>query len=87
LRNLQRLGLVLHISPSRNIIVKVENVPRLGGTVVDENLKTVGSVFDLFGPVSAPYVAVRPIVKELDKLTNKVLYVLPSARRKERVKN
>jgi RNA-binding protein len=83
---LQRLGRVLHISPSRNIIIKVENVPKLGETVVDENLKPVGTIFDLFGPVSTPYVAVKPTRKELDKLTNKVLYALPSARRKERVK-
>ena len=86
MRNLQRLGRVLHISPSRNIIVRVENVPKLGGTVVDENLKTVGTVFDLFGPVSAPYAAVKPTTKELEKSTNKVLYVIPSARRKERIK-
>jgi RNA-binding protein len=83
---LQRLGLVLHISPSRNIIVKVENVPKLGETVVDENLKTIGTIFDLFGPVSAPYVAIRPTINEPSKLANRVLYVHPSARRKERVK-
>lgn len=86
LRNLQRLGRVLHVSPSRNIIVKIENVPKLGETVVDENLKTVGTVFDLFGPVSAPYVAVKPSVKELSKLTDKILYAFPSSRRRERAK-
>ncbi|NWG11105.1 hypothetical protein HXY33_05070 [Candidatus Bathyarchaeota archaeon] len=87
MRILQRLGCVLHISPSRNIIIKVENVPKLGRTVIDENLKTVGTVFDLFGPVSAPYAAVKPAVTQLEKLTNKVLYMIPSARRKERVKS
>jgi RNA-binding protein len=66
--------------------VKIENVPKLGETVVDENLKAIGTVFDLFGPVSAPYVAVKPTVKEPSKLTDKVLYVLPSSRRKERAK-
>ncbi|NWF87482.1 H/ACA RNA-protein complex protein Gar1 [Candidatus Bathyarchaeota archaeon] len=81
---MQRLGRVLHITPSKNIIIKVENTPKLGETVVDENLKSFGTVFDLFGPVSAPYVAVKPTVKELSILADKVLYVLPSARRKER---
>jgi RNA-binding protein len=81
---LQRLGLVLHISPSRNIITKVENAPRIGDAVVDENLKPVGKVFDIFGPVSSPYAAVRPTLQEPEKLVNRALYVLPSERRKER---
>ncbi|PIU60238.1 H/ACA RNA-protein complex protein Gar1 [Candidatus Bathyarchaeota archaeon CG07_land_8_20_14_0_80_47_9] len=81
---MQRLGVVLHISPSRNIIAKVENTPRIGDTVVDENLKPVGKVFDIFGPVSSPYAAVRPSIQEPEKLTNRTLYVLPSKRRKEK---
>jgi RNA-binding protein len=83
---LQRLGRVLHVSPSRNIIIKIENTPKIGETVVDENLKPIGTVFDLFGPVQAPYVAVRPTVKEPSKLADKILYVLPSSRRKERTR-
>jgi len=82
---LQRLGLVLHISPSRNIIIKIEKTPRIGETVVDENLKPVGKVFDIFGPVSSPYVAVKPTIREPEKLTNNMLYVLPSKRRKEKI--
>jgi len=86
LKSLQRLGHVLHITPSGNIIVKIENSSRIGETVVDENLKTVGKVFDMIGPVSAPYVVVKPMTKELGKLADKILYVVPSQRRKEKVK-
>ena len=82
---MQRLGRVLHISPSHNIIVKIENIPRIGETVVDENLKTVGKIFDLFGPVSSPYVAIRPTILKPEELTNKVLYISPQ--REERRKN
>jgi len=74
---LQRLGRVLHISPSRNIIVKTENIPKIGETVVDENLRTVGKIFDLFGPVSSPYVAIRPAILKPEELTNKTLYISP----------
>jgi RNA-binding protein len=81
---LQRIGLVLHISPSRNIIAKVESTPRIGEPVVDENLKQVGKVFDIFGPVSSPYAAIRPSIREPEKLTNRALYVLPSRRRERR---
>ncbi len=74
---MQRLGRVFRISPSRNIIIKVETVPKIGERVVDENLKPVGKVFDVFGPVSSPYVAVKPTIQKPEKLTNRVLYVLP----------
>jgi len=76
--NLKRLGQVLHISPSRNIIVKIENVPKIGEIVVDENLKHIGKVFDIFGPVSSPYAAVKPSTHKLERLTSKILYVIPS---------
>jgi len=75
-----RLGRVLHISSSKNIIVKVENTPKIGETVVDERLKPIGEVFDIFGPVSSPYAAVKPRISKLDVLVGKFLYVFPSKR-------
>lgn len=79
---MQRLGQALHISPSRNIIVKIQNIPRIGETVVDENLKPVGKVFDIFGPVVRPYASLRPTIPQPERLVNKTVYVLPSKRRK-----
>jgi len=81
---LQRLGRALHISPSRNIITKIEHLPKIGETVVDENLKPVGKVFDILGPVSSPYAAIKPSISEPEKLKNRMLYVCPLKRRKER---
>jgi len=74
--------MALHVSPSRNIIVKVENIPKIGETVVDEHLKPIGKISDVFGPVSSPYVAVKPTIREPKKLANKILYVFPLKRRK-----
>jgi len=82
---LQRLGRVLHTSPSKNIIIKTENIPKIGQTVIDENFKTVGKIFDLFGPVSSPYVAIKPTILKPEELTNKTLYISPQ--RGERRKN
>ncbi len=81
---MQRLGFVLHVSPSRNIIVKLEKTSKIGENVVDENLGAVGTVFDIFGPMSSPYTAVRPIVRQPESLVNKRLYVVPSKRREEK---
>ncbi len=84
LKKLIRLGRILHVSQNRNIIVKVENLPKLGETVVDENLKPIGEVFDIFGPVSSPYVAIKPKISKLDFLAGKALYMLPSKKRREK---
>jgi RNA-binding protein len=69
---------VLHVTPSRSIIVKVEKTPRIGEKVVDEKLQQVGTVFDIFGPVSSPYVAVKTTINNPDTLKNQLLYVVPS---------
>jgi len=81
---LQRLGRILNLTPSHNFIVKTEKTPKIGLSVVDQNLKVVGKVFDIIGPVSAPYAVVRPTVKEPEKLANQQLYLLLS--KKERSK-
>jgi len=70
-RSLQRLGAALHVTPSRNLIARLEQageIPQIGSTVLDENLKPIGRIFDIIGPVSHPYVSIRPTVKDPQKL-------------------
>jgi RNA-binding protein len=67
--------------------LKAETLPRIGDTVVDENLKTVGSVFDIIGPVSSPYVTVRPETPRPLHLAKSVLYTVPSPGRREKPKH
>jgi len=81
---LQRLGKVLNVTPSKNIVVKIDKTPKIGSSVVDVNLKIVGKIFDIIGPVSSPYTIVKPVIKEPEKLTHKQLYLLLS--KKERSK-
>jgi RNA-binding protein len=75
---LQRLGKIINLTPSRNFIVKTEKAPKIGLSVFDQNLKAVGKVFDIIGPVSSPYAVVKPMVKEPEKLVNQPLYLLLS---------
>jgi RNA-binding protein len=81
---LQRLGRVLHVSSSKNLILRTGRPPRINDKVVDENLKPVGTVFDVFGPVSSPYVAVRTSVENPEQLVDHVLYVYPSPKRRRK---
>ncbi len=75
---LQKLGRVRALTPSKNMIVKSEQTPKIGSEVVDENLNVIGRVFDIIGPVSAPYAVVKPTVREPSKLLNKPVYLLLS---------
>jgi rRNA processing protein Gar1 len=72
------LGKVSNVTPSRNIVVKTENPPKIGFEVVDENLNVVGSVFDIIGPISAPYAVIKSSIREPEKLVNKPVYLLLS---------
>ena len=82
--DLQKLGRVINLTPSRNLVVKTEKAPKIGSAVVDESLKTIGKVFDVIGPVTSPYAVVRPAVKEPEKLAGKQLYLLSSERVRSR---
>jgi RNA-binding protein len=64
----------------------VETPPKIGEKVVDEKLKQVGTVFDVFGPVSSPYVAVKITVENPKSLVNQILYATPSSRHTDRRK-
>ena len=72
-----RIGHVLHVSATRNMIIKAENIPRIGDKVTNEKLKPVGTIFDVFGPTSAPYVAVKPHIQSPEQFVNHILYVIP----------
>ena len=81
---MQKLGRVINLTPSQNLVVKTEKAPKIGSAVVDESLKTIGKVFDVIGPVTSPYAVVRPAVKEPEKLAGKQLYLLSSDRARSR---
>ena len=82
---LHRIGYILHLSNTKNIILKAENIPHIGAKVTNEKLKPVGTVFDVFGPTSSPYVAVKPSIHNPEQLVKQVLYSVPSeAGRKKR---
>ena len=81
---LQRLGKVLHVTPSQNIVVKADKTPKIGSAVVNEDLKIVGRVFDVIGPVPSPYAIVKSTVKKPEKLTDKQLYLLLSKKKRSK---
>lgn len=74
---LKRLGKILHISKSRSLIAKLEAPPpKLGSKVFDSRLKEVGTVTDVFGPVSSPYLSIKPSTTSPRSYVGKTVYSL-----------
>lgn len=61
-------------------------MPKIDERVIDGEGKAAGIVYDIFGPVSSPYVEVDPQTEELHRLKDRILYVIPSSRRKAKNK-
>ena len=79
---MKRLGKVSHYAKQGFLIVRTNWVPSLNEPVVDKDLRPVGIVKDVFGPVDYPYVAVKPRVKDPERYVGALLYV--DKRRKDK---
>ncbi len=74
---LKKLGKILHVSPSTgNMIVSAQCEAKVGEKVFDNTRKQIGITFDMFGPVSSPYVSVRPTVKVTEKNIKEKLFLI-----------
>lgn len=78
---MKRLGTVLHLSPHGHLIVRLEeaSLPRMNAKVVTKKMDKIGTVYDIFGPETAPYVSVKIDRKMprsgIQALINEKLYV------------
>ncbi len=73
---MRRLGKVLHLSKSGNLLLRLEKypVPIIGAQVCDYKLRNVGVVNNILGPVKTPYVSVKPVASVDGALVDRVLY-------------
>ncbi|HDJ25715.1 MAG TPA: H/ACA RNA-protein complex protein Gar1 [Candidatus Bathyarchaeota archaeon] len=74
---LRRIGRVLHVTRAGDLVLRSNSgfAPRIGDRAYGPDLRPVGFIADVFGPVSSPYVMVRPLVDDPHELVGKVLYV------------
>ncbi|MDT7864654.1 MAG: Gar1/Naf1 family protein [Thermoproteota archaeon] len=70
------VGTVSHISKSKKIIIKAEDIPKLNSEVFSEDKEAIGIVIDIMGPVSSPFISVKPYKKEnLERFIGKKVYI------------
>lgn len=67
---LKSLGKYLHTTRQGLAVLKLRNVPPIGGNVVDEKGKLLGHVADVFGPVASPYASVKLLEGSASRLSS-----------------
>lgn len=87
---LSPLGPVLHVTPSKLIVVKLsnpKNIPKLGVEVVTASGELVGVLMDIIGPVDKPFAVVKPrgaLALSLAKPSVVLYYRVPPAKKPRR---
>lgn len=62
MKGLRKIGRVLHLTKTGNIVVEADpkNLPKIGSSVVNRKNEKVGFVYDIIGPTKSPFVIIRP---------------------------
>lgn len=79
------IGSVMHVSKSTGqLIVRAKEEVSIGDFVYDGKRRRVGVVFDFFGPVDAPFIAVKPHGENSAEYVGAELFVEPRTRQNKR---
>lgn len=93
------VGKILGVSQTKHIILRATDwsaetkPPNFGDPVYDAEKRSVGDIFDIFGPVSKPFISVRltnPTEEVMADWTNRkgaMLYSLPRFQRQSSIKS
>lgn len=72
---MRRLGKVLHLSSNNNLILQAKRTAKPNQNVYDKQAHNIGKVIDVFGPVKAPYLSIKPLTFDAKKYVGKALYL------------
>jgi len=72
----ERLGTVIHLSKgSGNLIANAEADVKSGEEVFNDKREKIGIVLDVFGPVTKPYISIKPLATSPEALVNELLFI------------
>ena len=82
---MKKLGKVAVITNKGDLLVRAPKPIRINSCIVNQELKTIGKVVDIIGPVSAPYIVVNTRQAEATAKKDETLYLFrtePSRQKK-----
>lgn len=75
------LGTLSHVAKSGNLVLRGGQVPSIYSFVVTKDSRKIGKVQDIIGPVSNPYIIVKPAKNfKKEELSNFEFYGLEKRR-------
>jgi len=81
--SMRYLGYPLHKTKTGLLIVQIrtKRIPPLGSIVVKKNMRRIGSIMDVIGPINEPYAVIKLIKKDINhELLTSPLYYIPPRR-------
>lgn len=79
---MKALGELSHLTKGGNIVLRGGRVPEIYSSVVTQDHRRIGRVVDVVGPVSKPYIIVKPVRKFTEEeLSSMRFYELKQRRR------
>jgi len=78
---LNRLGRILHYTTNHFWVIRAENPAGPGTPALDKQLKQVGTVQEIIGPVKQPYLTIKPSVADPATYKGQILYAESGPRR------
>jgi len=65
------------VFPSTDIIVKASRSIKIWGRVkvMDKEMRQIGTIKEIFGPIKAPYISIRPSIKVDKELIGQPVYI------------
>ena len=76
MKSRNRVGMLSHVSSSSgNLILRAERHVMIGETISDSSGRLIGQVFDIFGPVESPFIAVKTKLKDPEELLGEDLFL------------
>ncbi len=83
---LKKIGNVVHISKTGNIIVSADfkNLPSIGQEVFNGKMEKIGFVYDIIGRINSPYLVVRPYKRSFIDEDNLFVVVKDGRGRKDK---
>ncbi len=73
--SLKKIGTASHVASDGRIVARLTFIPPLGIQVFDYGMKRVGALYDVIGPVNAPYGLIKTSRTDPNEVVGKPVYV------------
>ena len=78
---MKKAGKIIHYTKYKVFVVEADKKVILNTYIVDDKGRRIGIVTDVIGPISKPYLVVKPLVENPEKYIGKEVYYIRERRR------